>query len=198
MKYSQNDEQLYILDYFQDKPTGKFIDIGSYDVFRFSNVRALYEKSWKGVLVEPAPSNYKSIADHYANDKEIKVLNVAVGVENGEIDFYDSNGDAISTSDLDHMKKWGEAGVQYTKIKVPQISIVDFCNEHCRDADFLNIDTEATNMLVFRNVPDWVFEQVSLICIEHDGLQNEVEEKLIPFGFATLYVNGENIIMGKQ
>ncbi len=197
MKYSQNDEQLYILDFFQDKEAGKFVDIGSYDVFRFSNVRALYEKGWSGIMVEPAPQNYKAIADHYANEKRIKVLNVAIGDVNGEIDFYDSNGDAISTSDEAHMKKWGEAGVQYTKIKVPQISIVDFCNEHCKDVDFLNIDTESTNMIVFRNVPDWVWEQVKLVCIEHDGSQDEIEEKLMKFGFDALYVNGENIIMGK-
>lgn len=197
MKYSQNDEQLYILDYFKEQKTGKFIDIGAYDVFRFSNVRALYEKGWKGILVEPAPQNYKAIADHYIIDKEIKVLNVAVGEENGEIDFYDSNGDAIGTSDESHMKKWEAGGVNYTKIKVPQVSVVDFCNEHCKDVDFLNIDTEATNMTVFRNIPDWVWEQVKMLCIEHDNGQAEIEEKLSDFGFSALYINGENIILAK-
>lgn len=197
MKYSQNDEQLYIEDYFKEQKTGKFIDIGAYDVFRFSNVRALYEKGWKGILVEPAPQNYKAIADHYIIDKEIKVLNVAVGEENGEIDFYDSNGDAIGTSDESHMKKWEAGGVNYTKIKVPQVSVVDFCNEHCKDVDFLNIDTEATNMTVFRNIPDWVWEQVKMLCIEHDNGQAEIEEKLSDFGFSALYINGENIILAK-
>jgi FkbM family methyltransferase len=197
MKYSQGDEEAFILDFFSDKPNGKFLDIGAYDVFRFSNTRRLYELGWEGILVEPAPQNYKAIADHYAGDERIKVLNVAIGETNGEIDFYESDGDAVSTSDLAHMKKWGDAGVKYSKIKVPQISVVDFVGKYAKDADFLSIDTESTNMVVFRNIPEWVFEQISLLCIEHDGHHEEIEEKLEKYGFMKLYLNAENIILGK-
>lgn len=197
MSYSQNEEEIYILDYFSDKPKGKFIDIGSYDVFKFSNVRALYEKGWEGVMIEPAPQNFAAIAEHYKDEPRIKVLNVAVGETNGEIDFYESNGDAVGTTDEAHMKKWGDAGIKYSKIRVPQISVVDFFNEHGKDTDFISIDTEATNIVVFRNIPDWVFERAQLICIEHDLNQEEIQDKLDNFGFFTLYVNGENLLLGK-
>lgn len=195
--YSQNSEEAVILDHFKNKPTGKFIDIGAFHVEKFSNVRALYLAGWKGVLVEPAPSNYQAIADHYAEDKEITVLNVAIGETNGEIDFYDCGGDAISTTDEKHKAKWAAAGVKYTQIKVPQMSVVDFFNEYGKGADFLSIDTEATNMVVFNNVPDWVWQEIKMVCIEHDTHQEEIEEKLNTFGFITLYVNAENIIMAK-
>lgn len=195
--YSQNSEQLFIMDYFSDKPTGKFIDIGAYDAIRFSNVRALFEKGWSGVLVEPAPENYRGIKEHYEGEPRIEVLNVAIGATNDEIDFYDCGGDAISTTDLDHMKKWGDAGVKYTKIKVKQMSVEDFMNEYYFDHEFLNIDTEATNIIVFRNIPDWVLGKVKMICIEHDNYQTEIEERLKSFGFTTRYVNAENIILAK-
>lgn len=197
MSYSQNDEQLYIEDYFSEMATGKFLDIGAYDVFRFSNVRALYEKGWRGVLVEPAPQNFKSIAGHYKDEPKIKVLNVAIGETNGEIDFYESDGDAVGTTDEAHMKKWGDAGVKYSKVKVQQMSVVDFFNEHGKDVDFISIDTEATNIIVFRSIPDWVFERAQMICIEHDGFQDEIQERLADFKFFTLHINGENIILGK-
>lgn len=198
MKYSQSDEESFILDHFKDFTNGKFIDIGSYDVYRFSNVRALYETGkWSGVMVEPQPANFKAIADHYKDDDRITVLNVAIGAETGEIDFYESDGDAVGTTDIEHMHKWGAAGVKYTKIKVPQLSVEAFMKLYAKDADFLSIDTEATNIIVFRNIPDWVFEQISLLCIEHDQHQMEIEEKLSRFGFTTLYVNAENIILGK-
>lgn len=197
MKYSQSDEELYVLQQYEDKPTGKFVDVGSYDVFRFSNVRALFEKGWRGVMVEPQPANYKAIADHYAGNERIEVLNFAVGDPAGEIDFYESNGDAVGTTDEEHMKKWSGGGVQYTKIKVPQMGVVEFMEKYARDADFLNIDTEATNMVVFRNTPDWVWEQISMLVIEHDNCQDEIENKLEGFGFTKLYLNGENIIMAK-
>lgn len=195
--FSQNSEELFILDYFETIPKGKFIDIGAFHVERFSNTRALYLKGWEGVLVEPAPTNYAAIAKHYANEPRIKVLNVAIGETNGEVDFYESNGDAVGTTDEAHMKKWGDAGVQYTKIKVPQVSVVDFMNEHCKGVDFLSIDTESTNINVFRNIPDWVWEQVKMLCIEHDGFQQEIEDKLSAFGFTTTYMNGENILLIK-
>jgi FkbM family methyltransferase len=197
MSYSQNDEELYILDYFADKQTGKFVDIGAFHVTQLSNVRALYEKGFSGVLVEPAPSNYQAIADHYKDEPKIKVLNVAIGEENGEIDFYESNGDAVSTSNMAHMKKWGDAGVKYSPIKVQQVSVVDFMNEHCRDADFLSIDTEATNIQLFRMIPNWVFGQISMLCIEHDANFLEIEEKCYKYGMTQIYLNGENIIMAR-
>lgn len=198
MGYSQNSESDFILDYFSDKKTGKFLDIGAYDTFRFSNVRDLYEKGWTtGILVEPQPQNYKAIAEHYAGEPGIQVLNIAVGDTTGEVDFYESDGDAVGTTDEAHMKKWGDAGVKYTKIKVPQLSVEDFMNQYFIDIDFLSIDTESTNMAVFRSIPDYVFERVSLFCIEHDQCHEEVEERLSEFGFKTLYLNAENILLGK-
>ena len=54
--YSQNGEQKIILEYFQDKYKGKVLDIGANDGITLSNSRALIEKGWDGVLIEPAPS----------------------------------------------------------------------------------------------------------------------------------------------
>jgi len=197
MSYSQNSEESYIIDYFRDIPNGKFIDIGAFHVFMFSNVRALFEQGWSGVLVEPAPSNYKAIADHYEGEERIKVLNVAIGETTGEIDFYESDGDAVGTSDEGHMTKWGNAGVKYTKIKVPQVSVAEFMEQYAKDIDFLSIDTEATNMAVFRSIPEYVWRQIKMACIEHDLHQEEIKETLSEYGFFTLYVNGENIILAK-
>lgn len=196
MSYSQNSEESFILEYFKDKPTGKFIDVGAYDVFRFSNTRALYEKGWSGIMVEPAPEIYKGIADHYKDEDRIQVLNIAIGETTGEIDFYSCE-DAVSTSNIDHKNKWEVAGVPFTKIKVQQVSVVDFMETYCKSVDFLSIDTESTNITVFRNIPDFVFEQIKMICIEHDGNQEEMHSKLFQFGFATVYMNAENLIMAK-
>lgn len=193
--YSQRDEELYILEYFKGT-TGRFIDIGAYDVFKFSNVRALYENGWSGILVEPSPENYKSISDHYANDDRIEVLNCAVGVTGGEIDFYSCQ-DAVSTSDIEHKNKWEAAGVPYEKIKVMQVNVIDFMNQYCSEIDFLNIDTESTNIQLFRMIPDWVFEQIKLLCLEHDNNQEEIEARLNRHGFVKLYESAENVIFAK-
>lgn len=193
-RYSQNAEQDHIINYFGGE-IGKFVDIGAYDVFRFSNTRALYEQGWSGVLVEPAPANYKAIADHYEGEKRIKVINAAVGDPAGMIDFYESCGDAVSTTDKAHMEKWGAAGVKYEKIRVPQIGVEDFFDRFGRGIDFLSIDTESTNLQLFRNIPEWVWAEVKMLCIEHDGGYEEVMGRLRPVGFKELYLNAENIIV---
>lgn len=192
--FSQNLEEQYIVEYF--KGVGKFIDIGAYDVFKFSNTRKLYELGWSGILVEPSPENYKAIADHYKDELRITVLNFAVGDTNGEIDFYSCE-DAVSTSDIDHKNKWEAAGVPFRKIKVEQVSALEFMTVYCNGVDFLSIDTEGTNMTVFRNIPDFVFQQIKMICIEHDNATEEIEDRLKPFGFLPVYSNAENIILAK-
>ncbi len=194
--YGQNQEDKVICDYFTGN-IGKFVDIGSYEVFKFSNVRKLYELGWSGVMVEPAPKNYKAIAEHYKEEKRIEVLNIAVGETRGEVYFYDSNGDAVGTTDENHMKKWKQGGVAYFKITVSQIGVDEFMNTWGKDVDFLNIDTEATNMTIFRLIPDWVLDRVQMICIEHDGFQEEIKERLKPFGFTERLFNAENLIMAK-
>jgi len=196
MPYSQSNEENYILDYFKGK-TGKFIDIGAYDVFRFSNVRALFEEGWGGILVEPAPTNYKTISDHYKDTPQITVLNIAVGPTSGEIDFYDSGGDAVGTTNEAHMRNWERGGVKFNKIKVPQIEVGQFFYDHCKGVDFLSIDTEATNYAVFQAIPHWVFHEIKMLCIEHDGHNVDIMNALLPFGFKPLYLNSENIILAK-
>lgn len=55
--YSQNNEQQVIIDYFSKNTSGnggRFIDIGAFDPFKFSNTRALYEKQFDStVLLHP-------------------------------------------------------------------------------------------------------------------------------------------------
>src|SRR6478609_4530845 len=125
MSYSQNAEEQHILEYFKDQPTGRFLDIGAFDVFKFSNTRALFEKGWGGILVEPVPALYKAIADHYSPYQNIEVLNCAVGDRGGEIDFFESE-DAVSTSNAAHAAKWTAGGVQYKMSKVNQVNTHDF------------------------------------------------------------------------
>lgn len=195
--YSQNNEEEIIVDYFNKKPAGKYIDIGAYDVFRLSNTRKLYELGWNGVLVEADPINFIGIAEHYKDEQRIEVLNFAVGASNEDLEFFSSGGDAVSTSVAEHAEKWKGAGVKYESIMVPQMHVGEFMEKYGKDVKFLSIDTEATNMVIFNSIPDWVFEQIDMICIEHDNCIVEIVSKLAQFGLNTKYINAENIILAK-
>jgi hypothetical protein len=61
--YSQYGEDLIILDafagsqYLEDEP-GTFLDIGAWHPTIFSNTRALIERGWAGVIIEPSPGPF--------------------------------------------------------------------------------------------------------------------------------------------
>jgi FkbM family methyltransferase len=198
MIYSQNDEQTHIENYFSDKPIGKFLDVGGFHPFKFSNTRRLYEMGWGGTIAEPSPKCFKSFIDEYGKEERITLLNVAISDKDETMTFYESNGDAISTTDISHKQKWEKsAKVKYDEIEVEAISMENFIAKYSLGVEFISIDTESTNMKLFRLLPAFFLQQIKMICIEHDQNQKEIQDKLSGYGFSTLHINGENIILAK-
>lgn len=198
-RYSQNSEQDTILEYFNNNGKGiKYIEIGGYSPFTFSNTRALYELGASGVIVEPSPECMASFENEYVNEPRIKLVQAAITDSDGIVEFYNSVGDAISTTDIAHKEKWEKGySVNYNKITVKSISMDTFLKEHGQEVDFINIDVESTNWQLFNLIPDWFFNRLKMICIEHDGKNVEMETKLKSFGFRKILFNGENLIMVK-
>lgn len=204
-KYSQNFEQDYILEYFKGQ-NGCFLEIGAFSPFTFSNTRALVELGWSGQYVEPSPKCFDEFIKEYSDigkfdfkEKQVIILsNYAVGSENKTIKFYDSEGDAVSSTSLQHKEKW-EAGysVKFKEIEVQMISMERLLNESIFTFDFLNLDVEGTNIELFNLIPDWFWTDLKMICIEHDSQIDYIIGKLQPFGFKELHRNGENLIMAK-
>lgn len=198
-RYSQNSEQDTILEYFNNNGVGlKYIEIGGYSPFTFSNTRALYELGAIGTIVEPSPICMKEFEKEYENEPRIKLVQAAITDNDGVIEFFESNGDAIGTTDISHKEKWEKGySVNYNKITVKSISMDTFLKEHGQDVDFINIDVESTNWQLFNLIPDWFFNRLKMICIEHDGKNIEMENKLKSFGFRKILFNAENLIMVK-
>lgn len=199
--YSQNQEEQFILEYFKEKKDCKnFLEIGSFHPFTFSNTRALVELGWGGVYIEPSPKCMQNFIDVYGlEDEKIVLIQSAITDYNGTIEFYESGGDAIGSTSIEHKEKW-EAGykVNYEKITVECISMNTLL-VLTKDTkiDFLNLDVESTNIELFNLIPDWFWERLSMLCIEHDNQQDYIISKLQPFGFKELHRNGENLILAK-
>jgi hypothetical protein len=56
-KYSQYDEEAYIVAALTGEPS-RFLDVGAWHPTIFSNTRALVERGWGGVLIEPSPGPF--------------------------------------------------------------------------------------------------------------------------------------------
>jgi len=197
--YSQNNEEEVIIAYFQGKKEGKFIDIGAYNPFRFSNTRKLYELGWSGVFVEPSSVCFGKFMEEYKNDPRIELCNYAIGSATGKLKFYDSEGDAISTTCESHKKLW-ESRTKYKETEVECIAMDTFISVHGKNVDFLTLDTEGANLELFDLLikQDAFMSRVQLLCIEHEGHNEYMTNKLRDMGFSKkLLYNAENIIVGR-
>lgn len=199
--YSQNNEQEIILNYFNNYGNGnggRFLDIGAFNPFKFSNTRALYERAWRGVYIEPSPMCFQSFKEVYASDPRVQLLNCAICEHDGSVTFYESFGDAVSTTDITHKLKWEQnAGSKFSTIQVPAMSMTKLLSQFGHDIDFLSLDTESTNYQLFNLLPNDFLHRLKMICIEHDGFHTSIEMKLQAFGFNKLLLNAENLIMSK-
>lgn len=198
--FSQNDEEKYITEYFRELNGrgGKLIEIGSYDPYRFSNSRKLMEQGWRAVMIEPSPTCMERIKAVYANDTRVQLLQVAITDTDGSIKFYDTGGDAIGTTDIFHKDKWERgSNVKYSEIHVQTMSMNKLISLHGMDVDFLNVDVEGNNLMLFNLIPNDFLHRLKMICIEHDEHHQEMAAKLTSFGFRHIAINTENLIMAK-
>lgn len=144
--YSQSGEQAAILKACGET-VGRYLDIGAYHPTTFSNTRALYERGWSGVMVEPSPLPFEALLREYGNDDRVTLICAAVDVsDEGLVKLYATQ-DALSTTNEQWYgelnKRAGYRGGFYGSFFVPTVSIdrlMDF-----GPFDFVNIDTEGSS-----------------------------------------------------
>lgn len=199
IKYSQNDEQQHIVNYFKGVP-GHLLDIGANDGQTFSNSRYLLEYlNWSGLLIEPSPTAFKKLNSLYKDNDLVECLNVAIANEKGRIDFYDmgehvGNGDSslLATAVPSELARWGN--VQFNKVKVKAVTYADIIDTY----DFITIDCEGLDLDVLKQID---LKHTNLVCIEHNSVR-EIRNGIIDYcaaaGLRTkVYECMENIILGR-
>ena len=197
-QHSQHDEEKHILEWFDAHPPQhrRFLDIGAYDGVILSNTRRLFEHGWGGVCVEPAAGPFRKLMENYLDAGSISLVNAAVGAWSGLVKFSQGD-DMVSSYDEEHLKKWeGQTPLQETYVMM--ITVAELLGMFPPPYDFLNLDTEGTNLLLIEKIP---FDRLgaSLVCIEYDGQPGEVARHLAEFGFREIvYKSNENLIVGRE
>lgn len=199
--YSQNDEERVILEYFGSH-TGTFLDVGSNDGVTFSNTRALAERGWKGVLVEPSPKAFEKLKSLYNGHKGFYVYPFAISSSNGKAMLQES-GPLCSASDVglvstfhSHEKARFDKSVNYTPVEVKTFRWKTFLNRlRIKEFDMVSMDCEGDELNI---LPEMDLSKVRLICIEWNSkpeLKAEYEKYLD--GFKLIYTSGENLILAR-
>jgi len=198
MKYSQNNEQEFIVNYFSGR-IGTFLDIGAYDGVTFSNTYSLLQDGWNGVYLEPAKGTFQSLSDNlemYVKKGNAILFNQGLALHTGKSEFFDSGGDAVSTTSVQHAMKWQRA-VRFTKTEVDVISTTDLLKYFDGVVfNMVSLDTEGTNVELLYTLPLDVMG-TELIVVEHDSQYNKVIDYCSRFGLKEIHRNGENLILAK-
>lgn len=195
--YTQNLEETYILNALKMLPTGRFLDIGAHDGKSFSSTRALAERGWSGIYIEPDPIVLVSL---YENIKQfgnkVEVLPVAIGNHNGRTPFYSSRGDMVGSLVKSHADKWSDR-CQFDMSEVDVVTVDTLARARGTQFDFINLDVEGLNWEVFTQF-DWNMWRPKCVCIEYDDKINEIASILKSNRYDIVYTSPENIVGVKQ
>jgi FkbM family methyltransferase len=194
--YSQRDEEKWILEFF-NKYVGRFLDIGAYDGKTFSTTRALAEKGWGGVLVDPEPAVQKSLQQLYGGQHKYRIMPIGVGVKSGLLPFYSFYGDAIGSFDFAHAELWRceKKARHWKEIKLPVLSVEEFFKDVGYEFDFLNLDIEGWSVEVLAEIDFQSWPRLKMICVEFDKQKKIVLTLTQDFGFKLLHQTAENLIL---
>lgn len=189
--YSQNDEEDAILREVGG-PAGRLLDIGAYDGKTLSNTLRLIELGWEAVLVEPAHGPFGALVKQHGDNDQVQLVNAAVAGKPGFAVFSDSRGDAVSTLSEAHRDLWSSQVKAWDRYLVRAVSPNELLAMIGHRFDFISIDVEGTNLSVFKAFPWTLIEGLRLVCVEHEGNEDEMAEILKPMGFERFYLNAEN------
>lgn len=196
--YSQNNEEQIILNYFGDFK-GTFIDIGANDGITLSNTRALAERLWEGVLVEPSPEAYRRLRKNYERMNGFYFYPFALGETNGTTILHESGehlgkGDIALLSTLDESEKSRWVGTSFSKTEVKVFRWKTFLNRlKIKKFDFISLDAEGLDLAILKQID---LTDVKCLCVEFNGKQKEEFVKLCD-GFRLIGENAENLIFAR-
>jgi len=190
--YSQYGEQAVILA--NTPPIGRLLDIGAWHATQLSNSRALIERGWEAMLVEPSPEPFMGLLKEYGNNPKVTLINAAIGFERCFVKFH-ATADAVTTSDESSFKKWSEIGGFYGSFYAPVFTLGDLLNQFGGNLQFVNIDVEGSSVDVF-NALMATGSRPNVVCVEHDDRIVEINQNAAAVGYRQLLLNGTNVVFG--
>jgi FkbM family methyltransferase len=143
-----------------------YLDIGANDPFSLSNTALFYGKGCRGINIEANPQLISRINRYRKNDIN---LNIGIGRDEGELDFYILSDSTLSSFSKDETTRLTIPGkikiVAVKKIKLTTLEkVIDtYCNG--KFPDFLSIDVEGMDLEILHSIP---FEKYwpKVICAE--------------------------------
>lgn len=205
--YSQFKQEEWVLNYFNNKKNGVFIELGALDGIRHSNTFLLEnEYNWSGLMIEPSPSLYKELKIN----RNIYTENILVGdkkQENIEFLYIEDKTKCIGLQGVveNYNPKHFDRIIRemdnkpYEIIKLNMVTLQELCDKHniCK-VDYLSIDVEGSELKVLKGI-DFAKLDITLIGVEvnYEEDKNEIYNILNKNGYIFLKEVGDHFFIKK-
>jgi len=170
-KYSQYNEEIFLIEFFKNITNGVLVDVGAADGINNSNSRRLIEIGWGGLLIEPNINNFNKLNELYSNHVNIFLENVGCGNETiKNVNFYiDKNDDyqQLSTFSNKQVKKCKTIyNCDFINVNIDIFNTTEILKKYnLKKINFMSIDTESYDLNVLKGI-DFEYFDIDLICIE--------------------------------
>jgi FkbM family methyltransferase len=152
MSYSANNEDVILNRVFGAQAEGFFVDVGAAHPLFENDTRALYDRGWRGINIEPTSEFYRELVAQRPRDIN---LNVAVSDEPGQLAFHHVVGTGLSTGDAEGAAHAATKGFEVLRHTVPARTLRDILQEAEPPAiDLLKVDVEGFELKVVQS-NDW-------------------------------------------
>lgn len=179
-------EPEFINRFFDRTDNGFFVDIGAFDGICYSNTRALWERGWSGILVEPDPVSFARLKANYHGAPRVKLINAAIVAVTGPTAFYrhtDPQRIGWHSTNLDWVDTWPAGTVDVTTANGMKFSDLALP----RSIDFLSIDAEGSDYDILRSIPDTVRPRLILLEVDKAGIREKVEPEMDRRGYSFVW-----------
>lgn len=179
-------EQEAIAKFFDCTDSGFFLDIGAFDGLCYSNTRALWERGWSGVLVEPDPVSFSKLKSNYANAPRVTLINSAVVPTRGPTAFYrhkDPQRIGWHSTNLDWVDTWPAGTTVFTTVNGITFSDLPLPPK----IDLLSIDAEGSDYDILWSIPDGVRPRLIILEVDKAGIREKVEPEMERRGYSFIW-----------
>jgi FkbM family methyltransferase len=152
ISYSANREDVLLDRLFREQKSGFYIDVGAAHPMFENDTKALYDRGWSGINIEPNKSFYDALAAERKRDRN---LNLAVSDDSGELRFFEVVGTGLSTCDPEEAGRAREKGFEIIERPIKTETLQNILSaENPPRIDLLKIDVEGFEPNVIRS-NDW-------------------------------------------
>ena len=198
--YSQDNEDLFLVNYFQKREKGFYVDLGCHHPKRFSNTYLLYKKGWSGINIDFNKLTIFLFNFFRLRDQNI---NAVISISDDPIiffEFYESalNG-ILSQERVSELKKLGFKVKRKKTIRPITIQeVIEKYSLSKRHIDFLKIDVEGLDFEIIKNVELNKLD-IELLMIEKSSKkENEnIIKYLRIYSYDIIYKTQRNFIFKK-